>query len=173
MRSASPSGCVLKTKASSVCCIDSPVGTGESIAIPPRLPQPDFAQRDVVLAPVPANANPQPQEHATVEEFLDSHGLRNLFTFISSTPKLTGKSKHLLAIAKTFSLDPVDMLYVGDEIRDIRAAAKAHIPCAAVAWGLNSRDALASENPSHLVDTPAQLLEVCGISNEFPGISHP
>lgn len=108
-----------------------------------------------------------------VEAFLDSHGLRDLFTFISSTPKLTGKSKHLRAIAKTFSLELPEMLYVGDEIRDVRAAAKAHIPCAAVAWGLNSRDALASENPGHLVDSPAQLLEVCGISAEFPGIPQP
>ena len=108
-----------------------------------------------------------------VEEFLEAHGIRDLFTFISSTPKLTGKSKHLRAIAKTFSLEAPDMLFVGDEIRDVRAAAKAHIPCAAVAWGLNSRDSLFSEQPRHLVEAPAQLLAVCGIAQDYPGISQP
>jgi len=39
-----------------------------------------------------------------VDLFLKNHGLRGEFDFISSTSKLTGKSKHLRAIRKTFSL---------------------------------------------------------------------
>jgi len=93
-----------------------------------------------------------------VEAFLEAHGLRDLFTFISSTPKLTGKSKHLRSIARTFSLNPAEMLYIGDEIRDVRAAQKAAIAIAAVTWGFNSRDSLAVENPLHLIDTPDDLV---------------
>lgn len=95
-----------------------------------------------------------------VEAFLDAHGLRELFTFISSTPKLTGKAKHLRSIARTFSLNPAEILYVGDEIRDIRAAQKAAIAIAAVTWGFNSRDALEVEKPLHLVDSPADLAQL-------------
>src|SRR6187455_3381154 len=40
---------------------------------------------------------------ANVDLFLQTHGLRDQFDFISSTSKLTGKAKHLKAILKTFS----------------------------------------------------------------------
>lgn len=95
-----------------------------------------------------------------VEAFLDTHGLRDLFTFISSTSKLSGKHKHLRSIARTFSLNPAEMLYIGDEIRDVRAANKAGIAMAAVTWGFNSRDSLAAESPLHLVDSTTELLDL-------------
>lgn len=95
-----------------------------------------------------------------VEAFLEAHGLRDLFTFISSTSKLTGKAKHLRAIARTFSLRSEQMLYIGDEIRDLRAARKAHIPAVAVTWGLNSEASLAAEHPRFLVHSPSELLEI-------------
>lgn len=94
------------------------------------------------------------------EAFLEAHGLRDLFTFISSTSKLSGKHKHLRSIARTFSLNPAEMLYVGDEIRDVRAAKKAGIAMAAVTWGFNSKDSLAAESPLHLVDSSQELLDV-------------
>ena len=84
------------------------------------------------------------------------------FTFVSSTSKLTGKAKHLRAIRKTFSLQPHEMLYVGDEIRDVKASQKAGIPCAAVTWGFNSRSSLSAADPTHIVDEPHQLLVLEG-----------
>jgi len=53
------------------------------------------------------------------------------------------------------------MLYVGDEIRDIRAARKVGIAVAAVTWGFNSQEALAAENPDFLVDSPEKFLALC------------
>lgn len=95
-----------------------------------------------------------------VNLFLDTHDLRKYFTFVSSTSKLTGKAKHLKAIRKTFSLHASEMLYVGDEIRDVKASHKAGIAVAAVTWGFNSRSSLKSSDPTHLIDDPKQLLEV-------------
>jgi phosphoglycolate phosphatase len=95
-----------------------------------------------------------------VNLFLDTHGLRDHFTFVSSTSKLTGKAKHLKAIRKTFSLQAGEMLYVGDEIRDVKASQKAGIAVAAVTWGFNSRDSLETNDPTHLVDSPHQLLDL-------------
>jgi phosphoglycolate phosphatase len=97
---------------------------------------------------------------ANVDLFLQTHGLREHFDFISSTSKLTGKAKHLKAIRKTFSLRPEQMLYVGDEIRDVKASQKAGIPVAAVTWGFNSPEALAAEKPDHLLSTAAELLDL-------------
>ena len=99
---------------------------------------------------------------ANVELFLRTHGLREQFDFISSTSKLTGKSKHLKAIRKTFSLRSEELLYIGDEIRDIKASQKAGIPIAAVTWGFNSRESLAAESPDYLFEQPADFLRLIG-----------
>ncbi|MGB0775788.1 MAG: HAD-IA family hydrolase [Akkermansiaceae bacterium] len=95
-----------------------------------------------------------------VEVFLRNHGLDDTFTFVSSTSKLTGKAKHLRAIRKTFSLDHAEMLYVGDEIRDIKAAQKANIASAAVGWGFNSAESLRAARPDHFCEEVADLLEI-------------
>jgi phosphoglycolate phosphatase-like HAD superfamily hydrolase len=99
---------------------------------------------------------------ANVELFLESHGIRGMFDFISSTSKLTGKSRYLDAVKKQYSLDPKTMLYVGDEVRDLKAARKSGIPCMAVTWGFNSKETLALESPDHLIDTPAEFLRLAG-----------
>jgi phosphoglycolate phosphatase len=97
---------------------------------------------------------------ANVDLFLRTHGLREQFDFISSTSKLTGKAKHLKAIRKTFSLRPEELLYIGDEIRDIKASQKAGIPVAAVTWGFNSRESLAGEAPDYLFEQPSDFLRL-------------
>lgn len=99
---------------------------------------------------------------ANVDIFLRTHGLREQFDFISSTSKLTGKAKHLKAIRKTFSLRSEEMLYIGDELRDVKASQKAGIPIAAVTWGFNSRESLAAEAPDYLFDCPADFLRLLG-----------
>jgi phosphoglycolate phosphatase len=95
---------------------------------------------------------------ANVDLFLRTHGLREQFDFISSTSKLTGKAKHLRAIRKTFSLESEELLYIGDELRDVKASQKAGIPIAAVTWGFNSRQSLAAAKPTYLFDRPSDFL---------------
>lgn len=102
---------------------------------------------------------------SNVELFLDAHSLTELFRFVSSTSKLSGKAKHLRAIQKTFSIRGEEILYVGDEIRDIRAAKKAGVAMAAVTWGFNSRASLEREEPDYLIDSPAQLLDLVAPSS--------
>jgi phosphoglycolate phosphatase len=97
---------------------------------------------------------------ANVDLFLRNHGLREFFDFISSTSKLTGKAKHLRAIRKTFSLSQEEMLYIGDELRDVKASQQAGVPVAAVTWGFNSRESLAAEKPEYLIDRPEDFLQL-------------
>jgi phosphoglycolate phosphatase len=99
---------------------------------------------------------------ANVDVFLQNHGIRELFDFISSTSKLTGKSRHLRAIRRTFSLEHSEMIYIGDELRDVKAAQKAGIPHAAVSWGFNSRESLAEAKPTYLFDHPKELFQIKG-----------
>lgn len=99
---------------------------------------------------------------ANVELFLQAHGLREQFDFISSTSKLTGKAKHLKAICKTFSLKNEELLYIGDELRDVKASQKANVPIAAVTWGFNSKEALSASAPNYLFDKPTDFLQLIG-----------
>lgn len=92
-----------------------------------------------------------------VELFLEHHGMQDVFSFISSTSKLTGKAKHLRSICRTFSIEPDDIIYIGDEIRDVKAAKKAGVPIAAVGWGFNSPEALVGANPNFLFHDPSEL----------------
>lgn len=92
-----------------------------------------------------------------VNLFLETHGLEDVFTFVSSTSKLTGKARHLRSIQKSYAIDTDEMIYIGDEIRDIRAAKKAGVTVAAVGWGFNSPESLQSEDPDFLLQRPEEL----------------
>lgn len=95
-----------------------------------------------------------------VEAFLERIGIRDLFTFISSTSKLSGKAKHINSICRTFSIEKSDVLYIGDEIRDVKASRKAGVSVAAVTWGFNTRQSLVKQNPTYLIESPEELLEI-------------
>lgn len=100
------------------------------------------------------------EENARI--FLTSHGMQELFSFIYSETNLFGKQTSLRKILRTNKLYPQDVIYVGDETRDIEAAKKIPLKVIAVSWGYNSKEVLAQHNPDFLIDQPSQLLEVLG-----------
>jgi phosphoglycolate phosphatase len=53
-----------------------------------------------------------------------------------------------------------DVVYIGDEYRDILACKKSKIKIISVTWGFDSRDLLVSGNPDFIVDSPVELLNV-------------
>jgi len=95
-----------------------------------------------------------------VHLFLQTHGLENLFAFVSSTSKLTGKARHLRKIIKSHNVAAEKLLYIGDEIRDIKAAKKAGVDIAAVAWGFNSPESLMAQNPDYMLHNPIELIDI-------------
>ena len=95
-----------------------------------------------------------------VRIFLHAHGMEH-FEFIKSTPKLMGKARHLNKILKQHGFEHEEVLYIGDEIRDIEAAHEAEIPVAAVTWGFNSAAVLESATPDYLVHYPQELVALC------------
>lgn len=94
-----------------------------------------------------------------VQIFLDKHAL-NMFEFVSSVRKLTGKHKHLKAILRTFSLKTEEALYIGDETRDVKSALKAGVPVAACTWGFNNEPSLAAQNPTFMVREPHEIMDL-------------
>jgi phosphoglycolate phosphatase len=82
-----------------------------------------------------------------------------VFDFISTVPKLSGKAKKLKAIMGTFDYKEEELLFIGDEIRDVRAAHKAGVPVAAVTWGFNSERSLSKKKPDLIFREPAEILD--------------
>lgn len=95
-----------------------------------------------------------------VNLFLKKHDLAGLFSFIHTGATLLGKSKVLKQVLRRRKLNADQVLYVGDETRDIEAAQKISIRVVAVSWGFNSRQVLISKKPDFLIDQPNQLVQI-------------
>ena len=95
-----------------------------------------------------------------VAAFLEAQELSDVFDFVGSGLALFGKGRVIQRILKQHQLNPADVIYVGDETRDIEAARKIGIQVIAVSWGFNSSQALAAEKPDFLIHQPEELLEV-------------
>ena len=95
-----------------------------------------------------------------VKSFLNKNNLR-FFEFSPARSSIWGKAKQLRSFMKNHALAREDLIYVGDESRDVKAAAQVGIQCVAVAWGYNSAEVLRSCNPDYLITTPKELIPVC------------
>ncbi len=92
-----------------------------------------------------------------VRIFLNGHNLE-VFTFVVSVPSVFSKSRTLGRTLKRFNLNRNEVVYVGDELRDVENAKKAGVDVIAVTWGYNKRELLIQSNPTFVVDTPRELL---------------
>jgi phosphoglycolate phosphatase-like HAD superfamily hydrolase len=97
-----------------------------------------------------------------VTAFLKKHEMQDLFSFIYAEPTLFSKHKILKQFIKKNNLIPEEVIYVGDETRDIEAAKKIPIKVIAVSWGFNSEAALAKHHPDFLIHQPSELIEIMG-----------
>lgn len=92
--------------------------------------------------------------------FLKENNMYELFSLIYSGATLFGKSKVINKILLQENLDFEEVIYVGDETRDIEAARKSQIKAIAVSWGFNSPEVLAEQNPDFLIHQPDELINV-------------
>lgn len=95
-----------------------------------------------------------------VARFLQENGMENLFDQIYAGSSILGKDKILRKILRQENLQPEELVYVGDETRDVDAARKSGVYAIAVGWGFNSPRALATHHPDFLVREPRELIEV-------------
>ncbi|AFY33255.1 HAD-superfamily hydrolase, subfamily IA, variant 1 [Calothrix sp. PCC 7507] len=98
------------------------------------------------------------QENVT--EFLKNNALDSLFDFIYSGVTIFGKTTIINNVLRQKQFKAQEVIYVGDETRDIEASKKANIKVIAVTWGFNSSEALAKQKPDFLIHQPNELLTV-------------
>lgn len=92
-----------------------------------------------------------------IDKFLSAKNQTQLFDFIYTDKSLFGKDKILKRLIKTHQLGLDDILYFGDEVRDIEACHKVGIKIAAVSWGFNTKESLEANNPEYLLDQVEEI----------------
>jgi phosphoglycolate phosphatase len=108
---------------------------------------------------------------------LRANGAEQHFAFIIGYPRLFGKGKALKRIIRaeggkrgfwrklweipqTEKLNRDEVLYIGDELRDVEAAKKAGVKVAAVTWGFHTAELLRTGSPDFIVNDARELLEL-------------
>ena len=107
-------------------------------------------------------------DRENVQIFLQNNGLLELFNFIYGGTRIFGKSRVINSFLHQANLLPEEVIYVGDETRDIEAAKKSKIRIIAVSWGFNSRKILKQQKPDFLIEHPQQLVEVIKLLQNSP-----
>lgn len=92
-----------------------------------------------------------------IKKILKENGVEKIFEYSYSDSPFFGKHNRLKKLIKKYKFNPEEIIYVGDEDRDIKAAKKVKIKSVAVTWGYNSRERLIKEKPTYLVDSPKEL----------------
>jgi HAD superfamily hydrolase (TIGR01549 family) len=90
--------------------------------------------------------------------FLHHTGMDKYFDFLETGSSLLGKPRRIRAIMKKHGYRKADVVYVGDEVRDIDAARSVGIKVIAVGWGFNKAKRLKAEKPDFFVTMPSQLV---------------
>jgi phosphoglycolate phosphatase len=81
---------------------------------------------------------------------------------VYSSKGLYGKAEVLKSYIKKNSIDKKELLYVADELRDLKICKKLNIDILSVTWGFDSRDLLSKYEPTYMIH------EVEGILNVVP-----
>ncbi len=124
--------------------------------------QPFPAMREVVLALTEMGIDLHivtTNSRQVVENFLKVHHMAFFDTIVSSRG-LFGKKRSILKLLKDKALLKDEVLYVGDELRDIEACKAAGIRVMSVTWGYDPAALLKKGNPDYLLQRPEDILEI-------------
>ncbi len=94
-----------------------------------------------------------------VQKLLRARDL-DIFDFIHSESNLFGKNRALLHLMRVHGLKREEVVYVGDEMRDIDACRRIQVSIIAVSWGFHRREMLLGRKPDYLVDSPEEIRSI-------------
>lgn len=84
----------------------------------------------------------------------------NYFDEVIASPGLFGKSRSISSLMKRNKLHHENVVYIGDEVRDIDACKKSKIPIIAVTWGLDTHAFLLQANPDFIAHQPSDIITI-------------
>lgn len=99
---------------------------------------------------------------SNIENFFNNQNLSlaSVFAFWHCEKQLFGKDKALKALMKKHQINPVEVLYFGDQVRDVEACQRADVAVAAVSWGFANEELLASAQANFLLNHPSEIIDL-------------
>lgn len=113
----------------------------------------NIQQADYKIVIISSNAK------ENIELLLKQQQVHSVSQILTSS-RLFGKDTVIKKFMKQQKLTVDDVLYVGDEIRDIIACNKVGVPFVWVSWGLDGYELIEKEKPTYVVHSPKELSEL-------------
>ncbi len=92
-----------------------------------------------------------------ISTLLKKNQAQHYFAQILSGSSMLGKHRNISRMVKRMTPSISQIVYIGDETRDIEASQKVGVKCVAVAWGFHSKKKLQQHNPDFLVESVEDL----------------
>jgi len=97
-----------------------------------------------------------------VRKFLKNQDVQ-FFEFVYNSG-LTGKERKIKKVMRKWKLSNDEILYIGDEIRDIKSSHNMKVHIASVDWGYNTRESLERNKPDYIIENPGEILGILNIN---------
>ena len=94
-----------------------------------------------------------------IRRLLEKHKVEGIEEVYCSS-NILGKETVIRRFLKNFRLQPSEVMYVGDEHRDVVACKKSGVRVIWVGWGYDSPEVVRPENPDFMVSKPAEILDI-------------
>jgi len=107
--------------------------------------------KDVQIAVISSN------EESNIRQYFQDQGI-DFITEVYTSSDLYGKDTMIDTFCENHGLSKNDVIYVGDEVRDIRACHKSGVDVIWVNWGYDAEEQAVPEKPTYTAKEPAELL---------------
>lgn len=84
----------------------------------------------------------------------------DIFDFVHGKTDLFGKAGYLGKFLTDFKLERSEVIYIGDEIRDVEACKKVGIKMIGVSWGLHTVEALKKAGVDYIAKKPGDIFKI-------------
>lgn len=95
-----------------------------------------------------------------IRAILERHGLSDLVGAVHCSSKLFGKARLLRKLMYRARLRPEQVVYVGDELRDVEASREAGVRVISVTWGVDGEQQLREAAPDALAVRPEEIADL-------------
>ncbi|HEX8437941.1 HAD hydrolase-like protein [Archangium sp.] len=97
-----------------------------------------------------------------IRAFLKRHAVEAWVEGFYCSSSIFGKARLLRELMKRAGLQREQLVYVGDEHRDVEACKEVGVKVIAVRWGFDAEVRLREAGPDHLAERPAEIIECVG-----------
>jgi len=99
-----------------------------------------------------------------VDHFLENHQI-TCISHIHCSSNIFGKDKMIRKFLQTYKFNSDEVIYVGDEQRDIEASKKNNLKILWVNWGYDTLDAVIEHQPDYIINKPEEILKIFNITS--------